>query len=77
MTYFEKMVEIKSPFKSKSLLIKRFDNPEELPVINKKNIITLMNLTKIERSKVLTKTVGVQGIPQQRSLNMRIKKIVR
>ena len=47
MTYFEKMVEIKSPFKSKSLLIKRFDNPEELPVINKKNIITLMNLTKI------------------------------
>ena len=77
MTYFEKMVEIKSPFKSKSLLIKRFDNPEELPVINKKNIITLMNLTKIERSKVLPKTVGVQGIPQQRSLNMRIKKIVR
>ena len=72
------MVEIKSPFRSKSILIKRFDNPEELPVINKKNIATLMNLTKTSRNIVRSQALSVHHkVQSQRSLNMRVKKIVR
>lgn len=69
------MVELKTPYKSKSVMIKRYQNPEELPDINKKNIISLMNLTKTALSRVRNKTGANSMNLCGRSANMRIKKV--
>jgi hypothetical protein len=71
------MVQVKTPYRAKSIMIKRYENPEELPGINRKNIISLMNMTKRRPTILREKFQSLHDLaaPQHRSINVRIKKI--
>ncbi len=77
MAYYQSMVEVKPIFRTRSITMHRYDrsNPEELPEITKKHIISLANLSKQQNSDFLAnlKKRSVERVRESASL--RIKRI--
>ena len=76
MTYYENIVEIKTPIRSQSILINRYEIAEQLPVISKKNMMSLVDIHNIRRQSLrqAANHTSIQ-LPQKRRINMRIKRV--
>ena len=77
MTYYSRIVETKSPLRSKSFM--KAVNPEELPLVSKEHLRSLANLQQLRQASSMHRI----GLSEQklgkvtRPANVRIKKLIK